>query len=307
MRPTPRTALMSSPAPCAALLLLVVNDHLLKGASLLPAPLTGKLSDLAGLFFFPILLRASLAIPPRIACIATGLAFAAIKLDPAANALAAAWWGVHVMDPTDLAALLMLPLAYRWMVTRAYPAQRPARRGLEYAAILTAALASVATSAPPPPLYDQPREYPMWSVVDPHHGLVVDCVRTRLWVAKSGKQGLGLGLTAESSCAAPASLSLQGSLALTEDTRMSKIDAMSLAAPVIALEPGQTQRVYLPVAFDNERAWDEGRRVALLSLRWVVSSADRSVDVNQTLLLRHARVADHRIRPLEPHPARRAP
>jgi hypothetical protein len=33
----------------------VVNDHVLKGSGLLPAAVTGKLSDVAGLFFFPVL------------------------------------------------------------------------------------------------------------------------------------------------------------------------------------------------------------------------------------------------------------
>src|SRR5262245_66476670 len=50
---------MLHPAPLAAVLLLAVNDHLLKGWGLLPAWLTGKLSDFAGVFFFPLLLTAA--------------------------------------------------------------------------------------------------------------------------------------------------------------------------------------------------------------------------------------------------------
>jgi hypothetical protein len=42
------------PASLAALGLLLVNDHVLKAA--LPGPVTGKLSDLAGVVLFPILL-----------------------------------------------------------------------------------------------------------------------------------------------------------------------------------------------------------------------------------------------------------
>src|SRR5690242_20127817 len=46
------------PLPLAAVAVLAINDHLLKGAGVLPGWLTGKLSDIAGLFFFPLLLTA---------------------------------------------------------------------------------------------------------------------------------------------------------------------------------------------------------------------------------------------------------
>jgi hypothetical protein len=46
------------PVPLGALLVLALNDHVLKGRGLLPTVLTGKLSDLAGLVFFPLLLTA---------------------------------------------------------------------------------------------------------------------------------------------------------------------------------------------------------------------------------------------------------
>jgi hypothetical protein len=46
------------PAAVAALVALVVNDHLLKGSSL-PGALTGKLSDVAGLILLPLLLMAT--------------------------------------------------------------------------------------------------------------------------------------------------------------------------------------------------------------------------------------------------------
>src|SRR5260370_41744040 len=62
---------MVAAAPLGALGLWIVNDHLLKGAGYLPAALTGKLSDGAGLFCFPVLLVAG-------ARLATG------KTDPAA-------------------------------------------------------------------------------------------------------------------------------------------------------------------------------------------------------------------------------
>lgn len=124
------------PYPLVAVLVLVVNDRLLKGSGALPAWLTGKLSDVAGLFFFPLLLTALARLlawpvlrrrpPLRPALLATAIAltaaaFAAVKLVPAAAvafAAAVAWldptdWFAHVFvtpDPTDLLALPVLAL-----------------------------------------------------------------------------------------------------------------------------------------------------------------------------------------------------
>lgn len=121
------------PLPICAMALLAINDHVLKGANLLPAWLTGKLSDFAGLFFFPLLctalvdtllalvrapvdptLRMSKAL---VACGVTAIGFAATELSPAAAAAYAALvTGLGIpsrstADPTDLLALLMLPCA----------------------------------------------------------------------------------------------------------------------------------------------------------------------------------------------------
>lgn len=121
------------PLPLAAVLLLVLNDHLLKGADLLPGWLTGKLSDVAGLFFFPALLTAAvrgaaslLGRPlPRAggglglgAVLLTGAIFAATKLWPALNLALARSWGLIAMDPTDLLALPVLGLAWLWLRAR---------------------------------------------------------------------------------------------------------------------------------------------------------------------------------------------
>src|SRR5262245_37588888 len=111
------------PAPLAAVGLLALNDHFFKGSGLLPGAVTGKLSDFAGLFFFPLLLAsiargASLALRGRdvedrrslaaAVALATALGFAAVKLLPAVNDLVARTWGAMVMDPTDLIALPMV-------------------------------------------------------------------------------------------------------------------------------------------------------------------------------------------------------
>jgi hypothetical protein len=126
------------PLALAAIALLVVNDHVLKARY--PGWLTGKLSDVAGLVFFPLLLRALLAPLLRpllrplsigrerllLACVAmTALAFAAIKLAAPATAacehvLAALQGGGRaaiVRDPTDLLALPCV-LAALWIARR---------------------------------------------------------------------------------------------------------------------------------------------------------------------------------------------
>jgi hypothetical protein len=112
-----------------ALALLAANDWIFKPAALLPAALTGKLSDLAGMVVAPVVLAASLAalrLPARWAApasaIAVGTVFAAIKLwEPAARlhdgALTAAMCALDLplsahtaVDATDLLALpLLLP------------------------------------------------------------------------------------------------------------------------------------------------------------------------------------------------------
>jgi len=109
-----------------ALGLLLVNDHLLKGAGLLPAWLTGKLSDLAFLTVAPPLTATALAtvMSPaaarRAAWGAVGGGFALINLSPDAAAAVTATgrellglrWALTV-DPTDLIALAVLPSVLR--------------------------------------------------------------------------------------------------------------------------------------------------------------------------------------------------
>ncbi len=133
--------LLVRPWPVFALGLLAVNDHVLKGAGLLPTWLTGKLSDFAGLLYFPLLLvtllnmagfvvgkrRVSFASAHRVhltvACVITGLFFTGVQLlEPVAQFYADSssflmFWKSRAqvtvtMDPTDIVALLSLPLAW---------------------------------------------------------------------------------------------------------------------------------------------------------------------------------------------------
>ena len=107
-----------------ALALLLVNDHILKRAHVLPGAITGKLSDFAGLLVAPVLLVALFRVRGRLgrmavfACVAAG--FTAIKLSrPLADAVEAATaytllpWRLWC-DPTDLVALAVLPLGW-WL------------------------------------------------------------------------------------------------------------------------------------------------------------------------------------------------
>lgn len=169
------------PLPLGAAALLFTNDHLLKGSGLLPGAVTGKLSDFAGLFVFPVLVvgslrwalaRARWPLPGRWtsmlvwgAAAITGALFAAIKLVPAVNHLACAVLGQNSMDATDLVALPALVASGLWMTRRAAadsvassgPADAVAPRRLHGIAVILVALACAATSAQKPPVQPEPQ------------------------------------------------------------------------------------------------------------------------------------------------------
>jgi hypothetical protein len=143
------------PVSVMALLLLVLNDHLLKGAGLLPGWLTGKLSDFAGLVVATVLLATVLRLRSGrsrvVACAVVGLGFAAVKLSPgAARALEQSLALVHLdwrlwCDPTDLVALVVLPLAW-WLAGGPAGRARPSVGKRERLLVIAGALACAATS-----------------------------------------------------------------------------------------------------------------------------------------------------------------
>lgn len=144
---------MARGAPLVAVALLVLNDHVLK--ALAPGFLTGKISDFAGLFFFPLFLADLVTLARRlarapaggesrvllVACVATAVVFASVKTlgvahDAYAVGLGALQWPFHallelvrhralpslhrvglVMDATDLAALVSVVAAHRYAVS----------------------------------------------------------------------------------------------------------------------------------------------------------------------------------------------
>ncbi|MBO6516886.1 MAG: hypothetical protein JJ975_10085 [Bacteroidia bacterium] len=109
------------------LLVLLLNDHYLKLN--FPGPITGKLSDVVGLFVFPIFL--SVFRPRRIIqnCIAAGIIFCLWKshlsepIITAGNSIGIPF--TRTIDQTDYAALMVLPASTyylkRWRLPRLLP------------------------------------------------------------------------------------------------------------------------------------------------------------------------------------------
>jgi hypothetical protein len=150
--------LLVRPVPLLSLALLGVNDHLLKGSGLLPGWVTGKLSDVAGMIYFPLLLVTGLNLagwllgkattrPPRwaspnlrqvtIACVATAVFFSAVQVSPAvkdvyarATALLSVWsdapYATVTMDPTDVLAAPAVLIAW-WQARRSLRRLPPGR------------------------------------------------------------------------------------------------------------------------------------------------------------------------------------
>ncbi|OGO57905.1 MAG: hypothetical protein A2V85_00680, partial [Chloroflexi bacterium RBG_16_72_14] len=99
-------SLLAHPVAVIAVVVLVINDHVLKQA--MPGLLTGKLSDVAGLVFFPLLLAEALVAVSRLAprhavrrsmhlvlasATATGIAFALVKTTTVGGIVFSWTWG----------------------------------------------------------------------------------------------------------------------------------------------------------------------------------------------------------------------
>ncbi|MEU4336567.1 hypothetical protein AB0F59_18370 [Micromonospora lupini] len=130
-------AWLCHPSTLLALVVLVVNDHVWKAA--FPGPVTGKLSDVAGLVLAPPLVAVLLTLlaprlPARVAApvglVVVGAGFAVVKSSGYAAELASSAWTVLAgpslvrADWTDLFTLPALGLAW-WSWTRAR--RRPVR------------------------------------------------------------------------------------------------------------------------------------------------------------------------------------
>ncbi len=169
--PSARAALawLTDPVTCVALLLLVLNDHLLKAS--FGTWWTGKLSDVAWLVVAPPLVAVLLAGASRLVAVApvdartctraslavVGTAFVVVKATAvgatAASAVLTALAGPSTVlaDPTDLLTLPALALAGYAARTTSTDVRHGQRRDLRWVLVLpVAVLATTATSSSPP-------------------------------------------------------------------------------------------------------------------------------------------------------------
>ena len=145
------------PVTIGALVVLIANDHWWKQAA--PGPVTGKLSDVAGLLLLPPLLAVLARLPAVAAIAVTGVGFVVCKAFAFGAEAASALWTVLSgpsiirQDVTDLIALPVLALSW-WIWTRAR--ERPVSGGFVARIVLVpvALLGVVATSAPQYPHVD---------------------------------------------------------------------------------------------------------------------------------------------------------
>jgi len=280
-----------------AVLVMTVNDHVLKRSGGVPQAVTGKLSDVAGLFFFPLLLAAVLALLLRVArlrasersvglasLLATGLVFAGLKLSPGFNLAVERLWAPNALDPTDLLALPMLGLSWAWMRRREPPRRLPA----EVIAVVAAGLASVATQ-----FSRVERVYPRWNTPEEAR-LELGCARVEAWVVKTGKEGAGVTLAARAT-SEPCRLTVRGSRFVAGG-----VEAEAPEAPaVLDLSTAADSHLWLSHAFDGDSAWNSGSRAGVLRLDLEVGGEVRTWELPVTLTLE----GDRQFRRLGPRPA----
>ena len=138
-----------------SLFLLILNDHLLKDA--FGTWWTGKLSDLAGLFAVTLFWLSFFPRHARIVAGLIGLGFLFWKL-PLSDSFIEVWNGLgvlhigRVIDPTDLIALLMIPLAL-YYAEHFHPIRL--QRLATVPVLLIATVAFTATSCSSDWLFDQ--------------------------------------------------------------------------------------------------------------------------------------------------------
>ena len=126
-----------------------------------------------------------------------------------------------------------------------------------------AVAASVASACLPPRVL---RDYPRWRIVG-GQTLAHDCLRAEAYIRKSGKAGIGVTLVLRSLHDCPVEIR-RAELVFPDGRRG------AAAAPARALTPlvGRSLRYHwLPVPFDNDRAWDDGAVDATLELELAIA------------------------------------
>lgn len=289
-------AALIHPLPVAAAAVLAVNDHLLKGSGWMAGWLTGKLSDLAGLFVFPLLAAAVcrcllVALGQRsvaerraidISCIvATGLGFTAIKLSPWFNQWVSSFIGRNSLDPTDLIALPVLALAAVWSYR--FPVATGSAGFGRAAAVSVIALACAATSAP-----RYPRNFPTWEIQG-DVAVESSCAEAMAWVVKSGKSGIGITVATRALSTAGCTVSIPRA-----ELNLAGRPITATAGPAsIELASCEVGHFYLPFAFDNEAAWNRGVRSGDFYIELVMDGDRHSWQLRGEQRLRSYHVKRH--------------
>ncbi len=159
-------AALSHPASVAAVVMLLLNDHLLRRAW--PSWWTGKIGDIAWLLFAPFVLAAGLAwLVPRgicrrdsavgwLALLLTGLGFAAAKTLPLVHATTVAWLAriyhapvALLIDPSDLLATPALLAG--WVIWKRDAGASASVPPGAWLVLVLGALATMANSPAPDP------------------------------------------------------------------------------------------------------------------------------------------------------------
>jgi len=282
------------PAPLVAAAALAINDHALKGAGVVPAAITGKLSDVAGLFLAGVvgvcLARGAVAArggrrarrdgPLAIATLlAIALGFAALKLWPGFNRALTATWGANTLDASDLWCLPMLALAWVWLRDRERAATEASPPRFATALALSGALLLCAATPAPPPV--PPPPVAGWFAADAV--LPVPCGEVHAWFSKSGKTGAGVTIGVVRAADAPACATT------ITAARLRFADGSVTGRPVELPattggaaprdprdQPSYESLGYVGFEFDNQARWNRGDRTAVLELELVVAGEPRT-------------------------------
>jgi hypothetical protein len=169
---------------------------------------------------------------------------------PTANALASRALGDIALDASDLLALPLVVASVLYL-KRAPRAISHSGELARRAAVLLAAAASLATSAP-----RMARRYPSWEAHRASARQQLACVELSVEVVKSGKSGLGAIVRRDVD---------PGCDVRIEGARVRVVGARAFEASTIP--PFDEQRsLYLGFTFDNESLWNEGAREGSLEL-----------------------------------------
>jgi hypothetical protein len=291
---------LTRPAPLIATTILAVNDHVMKGSGVLPGAVTGKLSDLAGLFVAPIVLVCVARIvgsargttPARdgrlavFAIASVAIVFALLKTCSPFNAAVNRVWGPHVLDASDLWCLPSALLAWVWLRDREVRARGTASRvtasletGYEpgpprFASALvfvgTLLVCAATPKAPPVP----PPSVPMWSIAA--KPLELGCGTAAVWVSKSGKTGVGVTVRVTPRTDQPCVTTVAASLRFADRAFAGTLVVSKPASELVVLETSGRDRDdrehanatyhYLAFELDNQARWNRGDRTATFEL-----------------------------------------